>query len=147
MVIGSSFTGVIVLWQNLIARRLEARRAVVTGEAGYVCSHAATAVAADGRVPVLCDDLCNARRRMLRSVPAPSGRDVRLKRGGVWNPSDLGGALGEVASGGVVHLAGLKPGGAAAGAFGWRARTELAGICADCWRWQSGSRPCAVGVR
>ena len=63
---------------------------------------------------MLFDNLSNARRRTLAWVQALAGREVRLIEGDVRNAADLDGALGEGRFGGVVHLAGLKPGGAAA---------------------------------
>ena len=91
-------------------------KVLVTGGAGFVGSHTAVELAAAGHEPVLFDNLSNARRRTLASVRALAGRDVRLIEADVRDPAALDRVLGGGAFGGVVHLAGLKPGGAPANA-------------------------------
>ncbi|TAK70227.1 MAG: UDP-glucose 4-epimerase GalE [Actinomycetota bacterium] len=74
---------------------------VVTGGAGYIGSHVARALLADGRDVVVLDDLSTGR---LAFVP----EGVRVVEGSITDPAALRAALGSGDVDGVVHLAGFK---------------------------------------
>lgn len=85
---------------------------LVTGGAGYIGSHTVVQLLAAGHVPVILDNLCNAKPAALDAIGRVSGVRPLFVEGDVRDRATVLALLREHAIDAVVHFAGLKAVGA-----------------------------------
>ena len=85
---------------------------LVTGGAGYIGSHTVVQLLATGHVPVILDNLCNAKPAVLDAIGRVSGVRPLFVEGDVRDRATVLALLREHAIDAVVHFAGLKAVGA-----------------------------------
>jgi UDP-glucose 4-epimerase len=83
-------------------------RVLLTGGAGYIGTHVACALAAEGRQSVSIDNYCNSSPRSLARVERIAPGAVRAFEGDVRDAARLDQVLRDCDVDSVIHLAGLK---------------------------------------
>lgn len=81
---------------------------LITGGLGYLGSHLATTLLAQGHEVVLVDNLMNSRMEMLERIEYLAGRYVTFFKLDIRNTPALGRVFEQYAITGVVHLAAMK---------------------------------------
>jgi len=83
-------------------------RILLTGGAGYIGSHTAVALMAEGHEVVCFDNLANSRAEVVARVGGIAGKPVELVIGDIRDRPALEAALRDHAIDAVIHFAGLK---------------------------------------
>jgi UDP-glucose 4-epimerase len=81
---------------------------LLTGGTGYIASHAAVVLAADGHEIVLYDNLCNSSQDVVERLELIAKQRMTFVKGDVRNTGLLIQSLEEHAIDAVIHFAGLK---------------------------------------
>lgn len=92
-------------------------RGLLTGGAGFICSHTAVELLAQGHEMVVYDNFSSSSQRALPRLSQITGRPVPRRAG------DVASCYAKIEHAQVV--------------LGWRAEFDLPRMCADAWRWQS----------
>ena len=83
-------------------------RILLTGGAGYIGSHTAVALAAEGHDVACYDNLSNSSADVMRRLELITGKAIPLIEGDIRDRARLEATLKELATEAVVHFAGLK---------------------------------------
>lgn len=81
---------------------------LLTGGLGFIGSHTATVLAAEGHEVVIIDNLCNSQRQTLGSLEKITGKKLPFYEGDVRDPSLLKDIFQDHQIECVIHFAGLK---------------------------------------
>lgn len=81
---------------------------LITGGAGYIGSHTAVELLADGHDVVIVDDLSNSSREVLRRIEAISGRKVTFYQRNILDTDAMRDIFAKEVVDGVIHFAAFK---------------------------------------
>lgn len=81
---------------------------LITGGAGYIGSHTAVELLADGHDVVIVDDLSNSSREVLRRIEAISGRKVTFYQRNILDSDAMRDIFAKEVVDGVIHFAAFK---------------------------------------
>ena len=86
----------------------ENRKVLVTGGTGYIGSHACVSLIEAGYQPLVVDNLCNSRARVLDRIETVTGHRPTFVKGDIRDAELLARVFRETRPGAVMHFAGLK---------------------------------------
>src|SRR6266511_711896 len=81
---------------------------LVTGGAGYICSHTVVELINAGHVPVIVDNFSNSNPLVLARLKRITGREIPFHELDVCNAQALDGVFTKHKIDAVIHFAGLK---------------------------------------